>query len=187
MGRLRYAMIVSLDGYAHDASGSFEWAAPGLDLHAWVNERERDLRTQVMGRRMWEVMRWWDETPLSEFTEPVLREFAELWAECDKVVVSRTLQSVDTPRTTLWHDLDLGRLSDLVLESPHDVSIAGPTLAGHALRAGLVEEVTAYVVPHLAGGGLRWLPEGFSGGLTLREHRAFDDGAVALTYAVASA
>ncbi len=184
MGRLRYGMLVSLDGYARDASGSFAWAEPDDVLHAWVNERERDTGTSVYGRGMWEVMRWWQDPPAEALASPVHREFTEQWQASDKVVVSTTLDEPTEPRTRLWRDLDLDRLAALVRDSTSDVSISGPTLAAHALRAGLVDEVTAYVMPHLAGGGLRWLPEGAAGPLRLRKQTAFDSGAVALVYDV---
>jgi dihydrofolate reductase len=187
MGRLRYGMLVSLDGYARDASGSFAWAEPDGVLHAWVNEQERSIGTFVYGRGMWEVMRWWQAPPVEVEESPVHRDYAEQWRATDKVVVSRTLEEPAEPRTTLWRELDLDRLAQLVRDSPSDVSISGPTVAGHALRAGLVDEVTAYVMPHLAGGGLRWLPEGAEGMLRLREQRAFDSGAVALAYDVVRA
>lgn len=184
MGRLRYAMIVSLDGYARDASGSFDWAMPSDELHAWVNDRARGVGTEVYGRGMWETMRYWQDPPTDELDAPEHVEFAALWQELDKVVVSTTLAPPAEPRTELWPTLDLERLATLVRESPADVSIGGPTLAGAALAAGLVDEVTAYVVPHVCGGGLRWLPDGWTSPLVLREQRAFEGGAVALVYDV---
>ncbi len=184
MGRLTYGMLVSLDGYARDASGSFAWAAPDDVLHGWVNDRQRGVRTCVYGRAMWETMRYWQDPPDGEDGGPVHTEFAELWRGWDKVVVSATLEQPAEPRTTLWRGLDLDRLSGLVREGEGDVTISGPTIAAEALRAGLVDEVTAIVMPHLAGGGLRWLPEGAQGTLALREQQAFDSGAVALVYDV---
>lgn len=184
MGRLRYGMITSLDGYARDASGSFSWAAPGDDLHGFVNEHERAVRTFVYGRGMWETMRYWQSPPEGELTAPEHHEFAALWQETDKVVVSTTLDPPTEPRTELWDRLDLDRLATLVRDASTDVSIGGPTLAAHALKAGLVDEITAYVMPHVAGGGLPWLPEGFTSSLELREQRAFEAGAVALIYDV---
>lgn len=184
MGRLRYGMMVSLDGYARDASGSFDWARPDDDLHAFVNDHERDVRTVVYGRGLWETMRYWQDPPVDELTADVHREFAALWQETDKVVVSTTMAPPSEPRTELWPTLDLDRLATLVRESPTDVSIGGPTLTAHALLAGLVDEVTAYVMPHVAGGGLPWLPAGLSTGLELREQRVFGGGAVALVYDV---
>ena len=184
MGRLRYGMLVSLDGYARDASGSFAWARPDDELHAWVNARERDVRTFVYGRGMWETMRYWEDPPTSDLSAPEHHEFAALWRETDKVVVSSTMDPPPEPRTELWPALDLDRLVALVRESPTDVSIGGPSLAAQALRAGLVDEITAYVMPHVAGGGLPWLPHDVTIPLVLREQRAFRSGAVTLTYDV---
>ncbi|KGN33740.1 deaminase reductase [Knoellia sinensis KCTC 19936] len=184
MGRLRYGMITSLDGYARDASGSFEWATPDDDLHAFVNDHERGVRTYVYGRGLWETMRYWQDPPAGDLTAPEHREFAALWQEIDKIIVSSTLSPPTEPRAELWPTLDLDRLATLVRESPTDVSIGGPTLAAAALEAGLVDEITAYVMPHIAGGGLPWLPSGLTTGLSLREQRAFRGGAVALIYDV---
>ena len=187
MGRPRYGMLVSLDGYARDASGSFDWATPSDELHGFVNDKERGVGTYVYGRGMWETMRWWQDSPGDDEpgAAPEHHDYAALWRAADKVVVSTTLDPLEEPRTQLWQSLDPERLAALVHDSPTDVSIGGPTLAAQALRAGLVDEVTAYVVPHVAGGGLRWLPDGWSSHLVLREHRAFAGGAVALVYDVA--
>ncbi|MEO7268756.1 MAG: dihydrofolate reductase family protein [Knoellia sp.] len=184
MGRLRYGMLVSLDGYVRDASGSFAWARPDHDLHSFVNEQERDVRTYVYGRGLWETMRYWQDPPPGELTAPEHDEFAAIWQQTDKVIVSTTLDPPTEPRTELWDTLDLDRLEALVRDSPTDVSIGGPTLAAHALKAGLVDAITAYVMPHVAGGGLPWLPDGFTSELTLREQRSFGSGAVALVYGV---
>lgn len=184
MGRLRYGMLVSLDGYGRDASGSFDWAVPSDELHAFVNDHERDVRTVVYGRGMWETMRYWQSPPEDELTAPEHLEFAALWQDTDKIIVSTTMERPTEPRTELWNELDLERLATLVREASTDVSIGGPTLAAHALKAGLVDEITAYVMPHVAGGGLPWLPDGFTNSLELREQRTFDSGAVALIYDV---
>lgn len=184
MGRLRYGMIVSLDGYARDESGSFDWAMPDDDLHGFVNDQERDVRTVVYGRGLWETMRYWQSPPPGELHAPEHDDFAALWQDTDKIIVSTTLEPPSEPRTKLWDRLDLDRLAALVTRSTTDVSIGGPTLAAHALKAGMVDEITAYVMPHVAGGGLPWLPEGFTSTLALREQRAFDSGAVALIYDV---
>jgi dihydrofolate reductase len=177
-------MLVSLDGYARDASGSFDWARPSDELHAFVNAQERAVGTYVYGRGLWEVMRYWQDPPTGGGAAPVHDEYAAIWQAKDKVIVSTTLQPPPEPRTELWDDFDAGRLAAVVRSSDADVSIGGPTLAGHALRAGLVDEITAYVVPHVAGGGLPWLPDGYEADLILREHRAVGSGAQALVYDV---
>ncbi|EAQ00130.1 hypothetical protein JNB_08164 [Janibacter sp. HTCC2649] len=184
MGRLRYGVIISLDGYARDASGSFAWARPDHDLHSFINEKERDVRTYIYGRGLWETMRYWQNPPRGEVNAPEHDEFATIWQGADKVIVSTTLEPPTEPRTQLWDTLDVDRLAALVGDASTDVSIGGPTLAADALRAGLVDEITAYVMPHVAGGGLPWLPDGFTSELTLREQRTFGSGAVALVYDV---
>ena len=56
MARLVYSAIASLDGFVVDADGSFEWAAPDEELHAFVNDQEREVGTYLYGRRMYDVM-----------------------------------------------------------------------------------------------------------------------------------
>ena len=184
MGRLRYEMMVSLDGYVRDASGSFAWAEPEPELHAWVNEHERGVGTTVYGRGMWEMMRYWEDPPEADLTAQEYPDFTDEWGAQDKIIVSSTLEPPTTPRTRVWRDLDLDRLATLVRESTDDVSISGPTLAATALRAGLVDDVGAHVMPHVAGGGLPFLPEGHSADLQLRESRSFPSGAVTLLYSL---
>ena len=100
MAKLIYSAITSLDGYIADEDGNFDWAAPGDEVHAFVNDLERPVGTYLYGRRMYEMMVAWDTLPLAD--EPdVMRDFAEIWRAADKIVYSRTLESVSTGRTRL--------------------------------------------------------------------------------------
>ena len=65
MARLIYSSIASLDGFIADASGSFEWAAPDEEVHTFVNDLERPIGTHLYGRRLYEVMRFWQTAPTS--------------------------------------------------------------------------------------------------------------------------
>ncbi len=180
MGRLHYLMNVSLDGYVRDADGRFDWSEPHPELHRHFNELQRGVAVDVYGRGMWETMSYWADPPREAMDDPVTAEYAEAWQATDSVVVSRTLETVEGAQ--LWRDLSA--LESLVRETDGVVSISGPTIAAEALRAGLVDEVTAYVVPHIAGGGLRFLPEGYAASLRLRETQAFAGGVVMLSYDV---
>lgn len=182
---LRYEMNVSLDGYVRDADGRFDWSAPCDELHRWWTGRERSAGTVVYGRAMWDTMRYWQDPPTEDVAAKVHREFRDVWRGQHKIVVSATLTPPLEPNTELWPDLDLDRLAALVQDSDSDVSISGPTLASDALRAEMVDEIVAVVVPHVAGGGLRFLPNGYGARLRLQEVRRFPGGAVALSYLVA--
>jgi len=91
MARLIYTAIASLDGYVADADGSFDWSAPDEEVHAFVNELVRPAGTHLYGRRMYEVMRWWETAATGPDEPAVMRDFAQIWRAADKVVYSTTL------------------------------------------------------------------------------------------------
>lgn len=186
MGRLIYAAIASLDGYVEDADGKFGWAAPDAEVHGFVNELERPLGTYLYGRGMYETMVFW-ETAGKDGDEPtVIRDYAGIWRAADKVVVSRTLESVVTPRTTLERELDPSWVRDLKKGSETDLSIGGAELAGQALQLGLVDEVHLILCPVVVGGGKRALPDELQTALELQDLRRFASGFVSLRYSVTS-
>jgi dihydrofolate reductase len=169
----------SLDGYVNDRSGGIDWTAPGDDRHAFINRRVGDVARFLMGRRMYEMLRMWDDWPPGRAVED---EFADLWARTDKIVCSDTLGAVDAPRTTLEPRLTPERLDRIVAETDGVVEISGPTTAADALRAGKVDEIDIFVVPRVVGGGQLALPDGMRATLELVESRSFSDGAVYLSY-----
>ncbi|KQZ88199.1 deaminase [Phycicoccus sp. Root563] len=185
MARLHYAAIASLDGYVVDSAGSFAWAAPGEQVHAFVNDRERGIGTYLYGRRMWEVMRYWATEDSEDDRSPVSAAYRRIWQSAVKVVFSGSLSSVDTPRTTLVPGFDADLVGRLKAEATADLSIGGPTVAAAALSAGLVDEVSLYLHPLAVGGGTPALPPGARTDLHLVEQHTFDDGVVFLRYTVA--
>src|ERR1700761_20832 len=140
MARLIYSAICSLDGYVEDATGNFDWAAPDEEVHRAVNQRERAIGTYLYGRRMYETMRVWQDTDSSQDTD-VIAEFGAIWRAADKVVFSRTLTTVDTPKTSLVTEFDPDGIRALKAAADRDLSVGGSDLAGTALAAGLVDEV----------------------------------------------
>ena len=172
MARLVYAGITSLDGYTVDADGSFEWAAPDDEVHAFVNDLERGVGTYLYGRRLYETMRVWQTVPEDEGPE-VARDFGRLWREADKVVYSATLAEVTTPRTRLERTFEPWAVRALVDAADRDVSVGGATLAAAALRAGLVDELHQLLHPVVVGGGTPYLPPPGSVATNLPECTSF--------------
>jgi dihydrofolate reductase len=185
MGQLVYIGIGSLDGFVADVHGGFDWSAPDEEVHAYLNERDRGVSLELYGRRLYDVMKVWETYGTAADSHPVEREYGENWRGRDKVVFSRTLSEVATPRTRLEREFDPVSVRRLVEDAGGDVTIGGPDLAAHALRAGIVDRVEYYASPVVIGGGTPWLPEGLRIDLRLLETHRFASGVVHLVYAVA--
>jgi dihydrofolate reductase len=184
VGKLRYTAITSLDGFVADEAGSFDWAAPAEAVHAFVNDLERPVGTYLYGRRMYEVMEYWETAPTDDEQETFLADYARIWQSADKVVYSATLADAPTARTKLERRFDPDAVSAMKDATDRDLSIGGPELAGHALRAGVVDEVRRFVVPVVVGGGTAFLPGHLRLGLDLLDERRFPNGTVYLAYRV---
>ena len=177
-------MIASLDGYTVDADGSFDWAAPDQEVHAFVNDLERPVGTYLYGRRMYQTMAVWESPEMLADPSPVVRDFAQVWQAADKVVYSTTLDSVASARTRIEPAFDPDAVRAMTAAADRDLSIGGPHLAAQALRAGLVDECHLFLHPIAVGGGTRALPDGVRIGLELLDERRFGSGVVHLHYRV---
>ena len=176
MATLGYTVICSLDGYLADAKGNFDWAAPDEQVHAFVNDLQRDVGTYLFGSRMYATMRFWEDPHLRESDSAAMREFATLWQAADKIVYSASLDQVSTARTRLERSFDPAAVRRLLAGLDSEASIGGPTLAAAALRAGLVTDCHVFQVPVTVGGGLRVWPTDLQTRLALRAERSFDSG-----------
>ena len=182
MARLIYFMPTSLDGYIADETGGFEWAAPDEEVHAFINDLERPIGTYLYGRKMYETMMIWQTPDVIPGLTAVMLDFARVWQAADKIVFSKSLETVATPKTRLERKFDAQAIRDLKAQLSHDVSVSGPTLAAEAIRTGLVDEYQLLVVPAMLGGGKRVLPSGVSAKLDLVDERRFANGMVFLRY-----
>jgi dihydrofolate reductase len=182
LANLIYSAIASLDGYVADEKGNFDWAAPDEEVHAFVNDLERTVGTYLYGRRMYEVMVFWESPDLLADKAPVVRDFAEIWQAAGKIVYSRTLESVSSARTQIEHDFEPEKVRRLKAGADRDITLGGPDLAAQAIRAGLVDEFHLFVAPIVVGGGKRSLPDGALLKLELTDERRFGSGVVYLRY-----
>ena len=184
MSRLIYWTNTSLDGYITDEAGSFDFSEPDEEVHGFINELIRPVGTHLYGRRLYEVMVYWETVADDDTVPAVERDFGRVWRAADKVVFSRTLPDVSSARTTLRRELDPDDVRRLKDSSGGDLVIGGAELAGAALRAGLVDEIRLFVSPVLLGGGRSAWDDHERARLELREERRFDNGAVYLRYDV---
>ena len=176
---LTYSAITSLDGYTTDAEGNFAWSAPDEEVLAFLNDRERPIGTYLYGRLMYEVMHYWESADLAG-QSAATRDFAGIWRSADKIVYSSSLPEATTARTRVERSFDPEAVR--ALKQQGDVSIGGPTLAAHAIRAGLVDGYEFYVTPFIVGGGLPALPSDVRASLDLVDERRFASGVVYLRY-----
>jgi dihydrofolate reductase len=138
MAKLIYSAITSLDGYVADEDGNFDWSAPDEEVHAFVNDLERQVGTYLYGRRMYEVMVYWETAPTEQ--PSVEQDYARIWQAADKIVYSKTLQTTSSARTRIEHQFDPEAVRQQIDAAQRDISIGGPRLAGEAIKAGLVDE-----------------------------------------------
>jgi dihydrofolate reductase len=184
MGTLVYTAITSLDGYLNDEHGRFDWAEPSDEVHAFVNDLERETGLYLYGRRMYDVMSFW-ETPTPEVVESAaMADYQRIWRSARKIVYSSSLDAVATENTTIERVFDPDAVAELVGRADTDVSIGGAHMAAHALRAELVGEIRMFLSPVVVGGGTALLPEGLHLDLELLDERRFANGTVYLRYSV---
>lgn len=186
MANLIYSAIASLDGYVEDEEGKFDWAAPDDEVHAFVNELERPIGTYLYGRRMYETMVFWETVNTGADQPAVTRDFAKIWRAADKIVYSRTLETVSSARTRIEHDFDVDAVHRLKDASGADTTIGGAELAGQAIRAGLVDECHLFLAPIAVGGGKRALGDAIRTPLELLDERRFESGFVHIHYRVSA-
>jgi len=182
MAKLIYSGITSLDGYVADADGNFEWSVPDEEVHTFVNDLERPVGTYLYGRRMYEVMVAWETARTLADQPPFMQDFAEIWQAADKIVYSKTLQTVSSARTRIERDFDPAAVRQMKATAGRDITVGGPDLAAQALKAGLVDEYHLFVAPIVVGGGKQFLPDAVRLKLELLDERRFGNGVVHLRY-----
>jgi len=182
MRKLIYSFGVSLDGFIAGPGG--EIPAPDEELHRFHNEQARATGADLYGRRLYEVMRYW-ETAEEQNPSPPALEFARIWKATPKLVFSRTLKSVG-PGYELVNTGFAERVAALKAEPGGELACGGASLAASLLALGLVDEIRPIVHPVVLGGGTPFLPA-LDSPLDLRlvETRSFGSGAVYLRYEIA--
>jgi dihydrofolate reductase len=152
MGKIVFGMMQSLDGYVAGVDGDLERPLhpPGDALSRYFVDWVRELAGSLYGRRMYEIMHYWDEDqPDWDATD---REFAAVWRAQPKWVASRTLEAVGPNATLVGSDLD-AFVRRLKSEVDGDIAVAGPDLAASLTDLGLIDEYQLFYRPFVLGRG----------------------------------
>jgi dihydrofolate reductase len=182
MAKLIYFMPASLDGFIAGETDSLDWSAPAEEVSAFINDLHRPIGTYLYGRKNYETMMIWATPDFIAGRNSAMMDFGRIWQAADKIVYSKSLETVSTPKTRLEREFEPQTVCDLKAQLPNNISVAGPNLAAQAIRAGLVDEYHLLVIPILLGGGKRVLPGNVGVKLDLLDERRFGSGWVYLRY-----
>lgn len=182
VGRVRQVVVsmsMSMDGYIKGPDGRFDWSEPDPEVFALATDEVRGLSAHLLGRRLYEAMRYWELPGVAATLDGPQAEFARIWNALPKVVFSRTLTAVEGS-----YRLAAGGLAEEVERlrgepGDGDLAVGGPVLAAAAAALGLVDEYRTRVYPVLVGGGAPLFPQDARRtDLELLESRAVGDGGV---------
>lgn len=188
MGKLIYLITTSLDGFVADENGNFDWAVPSEEVHMFVNDHFRNVGTILMGRKLYDTMKVWDDIPTEvvggpmDGPSPAMNDYAKIWKAANKIVYSTSLSEVAIDNAKIERSFDPSTIQKLVAESDRDFDIGGPNLAGQAIRANIIDEYHQIIAPVMIGSGNPWLPKDVNLKLTLTAVRKFQNGFVHLQY-----
>ncbi|KXK16240.1 MAG: bifunctional deaminase-reductase domain protein [Chloroflexi bacterium OLB14] len=181
MGKLIYTAITSLDGYVADKNENFDWAMPSEEVHAFVNDIVRNVGTSLIGRKMYEIMKVWDDIPTDGDSE-AMNDYAKIWRTSRKIIYSASLSDLTIANATIERSFNPNSVKKIIAESAKDFDIGGPHLASEAIKANIVDVYHQIIVPVIIGDGNHWLPKDVKLNLELTDVRKFENGFVYLQY-----
>ncbi len=186
MRKLTCSMGLSLDGYIVGPDGGFQWSVPDEEVFRFATDELRQVGVHLLGRRLYETMRYWETADQDPSLNDLEREFAALWTSLPKVVFSTTLASVEggyhLAHGSLAAEVERWRAEP----GEGDIAIGGAALAAEAADLGLVDEYGLRVHPVLVGGGTPFFPRAERrADLELLDSRTFSSDVVYLRYRVA--
>jgi dihydrofolate reductase len=189
MGKLIYLITTSLDGYVADKNGNFNWAMPSEEVHTFVNNALHNVGTILMGHKLYETMKVWDDIPTEGTSGPymdgpsqAMNDYSKIWHAAKKIIYSTTLTELKIENATIEQSFDPEAIQKMVAESDKDYDIGGPHLAAAAIKANIIDEYHQIIAPVMIGSGNFWLPKDVKLKFELVDARKFENSFVHLQY-----
>jgi dihydrofolate reductase len=157
MRKVIYSMGVSLDGFIAGPNGEIDWSAPDEELHRFHNQQMREMDTHLCGRRLYEVMVYWETADENPSVAEHELEFARIWKSMPKVVFSKTLDKVEG-NARLVRDGVAEVVAKLKEQPGKDLAVGGAGLASTLIKLGMIDEYRLFVSPVVLGGGTPYFP-----------------------------
>jgi dihydrofolate reductase len=182
MRKVIYSTMVSLDGFTEGPNRNLDWHIIDDELHSFINDQQREIDTYLFGRRMYEVMVYWDTADTDPSNPEYVLEFARIWKNIHKIVFSKTLEDVQG-NATLSRGNIVEEIAKLKAVPGKDMSVGGATIAATLRQFGLIDEYQLFIHPVVLGGGTPMFPS-LENKINLRlvETRTFGSGVVLLRY-----
>ena len=155
--KLIYSMTVSLDGFIAAPDGDIDWGAPDEELHRFHNQQVREIGAHLLGRRLYEVMVYWETAHENPSAADYELEFARIWQNLPKLVFSKTLEKVEG-NARLVRDGVAEEVAKLKEQPGKDLAVGGAGLASSLIELGLVDEYRLFVSPVVLGAGTPYFP-----------------------------
>ena len=157
MPKVIYSISVSLDGFIAGPDGEIDWGAPDEELHRFHNDRVREIGVQLLGRRLYETMVYWETADQNPAASEIELDFARIWQALPKIVFSTTLERVEGNCTLLRGGVaeEVARLKE---QGGKDIAVGGAGLAATLVEQNLVDEYQVFVSPVVLGAGTPLFP-----------------------------
>ena len=157
MRKVIYSMTMSLDGFIAGPGGEIDWSAPDEELHQFHNDRCRELGAHFLGRRIYEVMTYWETADQDPSASEIEIDFARIWQSLPKIVFSETLEKVEG-NTRLATRGIAEEVAELKSQPGKDLAVGGAGLASSFIKLGLIDEYQVFISPVVLGAGTPFFP-----------------------------
>jgi len=184
MGKLIYTVLASADGYFEDVNGNFDWAQPNETIHNYINEFEKLTSLFICGRKMYDVMKIWENFPDLQKMPKYIIEYANIWKMYKKIVFSESKIKIETANTILKNSIDRKDIKKIKELEKGIISIGGANLASQFLSLELVDEIHVFTFPIVIGSGKKWISTNQKIELEKYESRDFENGVILTKYKV---